>query len=722
MFQLNYKPKKRKDFLEYVKTLEYEEERIFNKYSIKVISSSFDIETTSTYNDKDEKIAFMYAWVFGINGTCTIGRTWEEFQSLLYEIENILSVDIFHRLVIYIHNLAFEFQFIKNRFLWESVFSLEKHEPLYALTKNGFEFRCSYKLSNYSLAKVGENLMKYKVKKLVGDLDYDLIRHSKTPLTVSENQYICNDCLVVMAYIQECIENDGGITKIPLTSTGYVRNYCRQNCLFGIDKSYSKRKKNFIRKSYNNLMKRMSLTVAEYHQLKRAFAGGFAHGNPFYIGKVLENVESMDFTSSYPFVMVSEQFPMSEATYIPTLSEEDLLLLTVSKTAIFDVEFINLQPQFIFDNIISFSKCIKKYNEGVLVNNGRVVSAKRIVTTMTDIDFKVVRKFYTWDSIRIQNIRWYEKGYLPPNFIKSILKLYQDKTMLKGVEGKEIEYLKSKGMINSAYGMCVTDIVRDTIVFDNEEGWYSEEPDESEAIEKYNNSKRRFLSYQWGVWTTAYARRNLFTGIYEFGEDYVYSDTDCIKALNFDKHKKYIDMYNLQCKKKLETVAETYKIDFDLFAPKTKKGKIKMLGVWDYEGKFLQFKTLGAKRYMLSKPSDEESREFRKDFIHNNIEYSLTVSGVNKNIAIPYLLEQFGDNIIKDFSLDNFKVPPEYTGKLTHTYIDYEQKGEIQDCYGIKGEYNEFSSVHLEKAGYEISVNSDFKNFLYSVQNINRKC
>ena len=83
-------------------------------------------------------------------------------------------------------------------------------------------------LSGFSLAKIGENLQRYKVNKMVGDLDYNLKRHHKTPLTDKEWKYLINDVQVVVAYIQETSENDGGYHKIPLTKTGYVRNYCRE--------------------------------------------------------------------------------------------------------------------------------------------------------------------------------------------------------------------------------------------------------------------------------------------------------------------------------------------------------------------------------------------------------------------------------------------------------------------------------------------------------------
>ena len=102
------------------------------------------------------------------------------------------------------------------------------------------------------------------------------------------------------------------------------------------------------------------------------------------------------------------------------------------------------------------------------------------------------------------------------------------------MEGKEVEYLLSKGMLNSVYGMCVTDPVKDEHTYETE--WDLEKVDVMEAIHKYNESKGRFLFYPWGIWVTAYARRNLWSAILNVGNDYVYSDTDSIKALNFETH------------------------------------------------------------------------------------------------------------------------------------------------------------------------------------------
>ena len=101
------------------------------------------------------------------------------FLSNYNDLINYYHPDKDHRILIFIHNLSFEFQWFSKLFEWEKVFALSKREVVYALTRDGVEFRCSYVLSGYSLAKLGDELTLYPVKKMVGDLDYKKIRLPK---------------------------------------------------------------------------------------------------------------------------------------------------------------------------------------------------------------------------------------------------------------------------------------------------------------------------------------------------------------------------------------------------------------------------------------------------------------------------------------------------------------------------------------------------------------
>lgn len=661
-----------------------------NKIEYINIPCSFDIETSSFYYN-GEKCCCMYEWTLGLNGACIIGRTWEDFVMCMGKLSEKLELSENKILVIYVHNLSYEFQFIRKLFLWTKVFAVDNRKPVYATTNMGIEFRCSYLLSGYSLAKVGEHLTKYKVEKKVGDLDYEKLRHSKTPLSEKELGYCVNDVKVVMAYIMERIEIDGSITKIPLTKTGYVREYCRKNCMYNTGRNGKK----YHDIDFYNLIGSLTLEPDEYKQLKRAFQGGFTHANAFYSDTVIEKVGSDDFTSSYPCVMVAEMFPMSKGEVVEVRNDEEFFRNMKCYCCLFDIEFRNIRPKVSYENYISLSRCWNV--EKAQVNNGRIVSAETLRTTITEQDFAIINKLYTWDSKAIGRFRRYKKSYLPTQLVKSILKLYQDKTILKGIDGKEVEYLASKEQLNSCYGMMVTDIVRDEYIYNGE--WSLNDKDFDAAIDKYNHGRNRFLFYPWGVWVTAYARRNLFTGICEFKNDYIYSDTDSIKTVNRENHIDYINKYNTMMTDRLKRAMDYHGLSYDLIAPKTSTGKVKQLGVWDFEGTYDRFKTLGAKRYMVEKDG----------------KINITVSGLNKKVTVPYLMEKYGNKVFENFT-NKLYIPADYTGKNTHTYLDDEMQGIIIDYLGNVSEFHELSGIHLEKADYSLSLSDEYINYITSLE------
>lgn len=173
----------------------------------------------------------MYIWTLAIKqNVIVMGRTWEEWIKVCEYLSQWYELSSERILRIYVHNLGYEFQFMHKYFNWIEVFALKKRQPVSALSDMGIEFRCSYKLSGYSLEKLGNQLLKYKVEKLTGNLDYSKLRNSKTVLTEKEKQYCINDVLVVTAYIQEYIERVKYIHYIPKTKTGEVREYTRNQC------------------------------------------------------------------------------------------------------------------------------------------------------------------------------------------------------------------------------------------------------------------------------------------------------------------------------------------------------------------------------------------------------------------------------------------------------------------------------------------------------------
>ena len=672
------------------------------------VSASFDIESSSFY-ERGEKRAIMYCWVFTFNGRVWLGRTWEEFKLLLMKFKRHYGINKDEcRIPIYVHNLSYEAQFMLRRFKWEEIFAINLRSPIRMLTEEGYEFRCSYLLSGYSLAGVSKNLQKYKVAKLVGDLDYSLIRHAKTPLTDKEWGYVINDGLVVSAYIEELIEKYKNVCRIPMTKTGFVRDYCRRACYYE-KKSHSQDLSGKYSR-YLSLMHHLTISgEEEYRALKRAFQGGFTHANMFLSGKTLENVASYDFTSSYPSVMVSEQFPMTAGKWVTPKDRKEFQKYLRLYCCVFDIEFQNIEAKTFIDHPISYSRCVSI--EGEEVDNGRVIRAKRLRTTITNVDYEVYRKFYHWSRSKIGKILIYAKGYLPKDLVKSILTLYKDKTQLKGVDDElsKSRYMWSKEAVNSVYGMTSCDICRGKIELDQSDyEWIAKEPKYESEINRYNRSRTRFLFYPWGMFVTAYARRNLFSGLLACGDDYIYADTDSVKILNPDDHKKYFERYNALQLRKLKKASEHFKIPLDYFMPKTIKGIEKPLGLWDYEETYKRFKTLGAKRYMVE---HFVPQEVTKGIMSR---YSITISGVNKKVAIPALEKKAIEEGKDMFDLFEYGLyfDPTMCGKNLHTYIDSEQKGIVTDYLGNKCEYDELSSVHLEPTGYLMDSTPDYLRIL----------
>lgn len=655
------------------------------------IPASFDTEFTSFYHE-GVKVALVYAWMIDIAGEIIVGRSLTDFVEFMNALSEYAGLSKDNRLIIYSHVLSVEFQFIRKYFTWEKVFAVKQRTPVYAITTTGIEFRCSYILSGYSLEYIGNHkLFKYKVHKQVGKLDYSLMRHEETPLSDDEILYCIYDVAVVVAYIQECIEDERNITEIPLTKTGYARRFCRQSCLPSGERDKLKRIK------YKQFIHSLNLDVNSYLIMKRAFMGGYTHANAFYVDQTLTDVCSYDICSSYPAVMLTELYPASSPMRVEIKNRRMLNYYMERYCCLFVIHLYDVCSKSFYGRTISSSKPISK--KGCVVDNGRIISADYIQIAVTDVDYRDIHSFYDIEHEKIGICYVFRKDYLPIEFQRAILSLYRKKNELKGVEGAEQEYQHNKEWLNACYGMSVTnDIDRDIIEYGTET-W---EPVQlhivSEAdITKYNMKDNRFLFYAWGLWVTAYARHNLFRLIHEFGDDFVYSDTDSVKGLNMNEHVNFISEYNAEKTRLIETSLKRLNLDLTALG-KTKKGDIKIPGVYEYEGTYNRFKTLGAKRYLTD--------------ADGNI--GLTVAGLG-TAACDYMISTYGSDGVFDAFTSDLYIPQGHTGKMTHTYLDDEIEGMITDYMGITIPFKMLSGLHLEPADYSLNA-KDALEYLLGVR------
>ena len=621
----------------------------------KVIPAIKYLELTEDEQERAEFKSCMYIWMFSINDIVYYGRTWEELRAFLIRLDYYNSA----KKIVFIHNLAFEFQYLKSVFRFKNVIARKKHKVMRCEMEDyNIELHCSYMMSNCSL-KLLPKVFMLPVEKKVGDLDYTLIRTPETELTEKELGYCEYDCLVVYEYIKRELETYGRVDKIPITSTGHVRRELKER----ISKDWEY--KNKVKKSIN-------INPHIYNLLQDAFAGGYTHANYIYANEILKNIESWDFTSSYPYILVSHQFPSTEFCECNIKNASQMLKRFAY---IIVVEFTYIKSKY-FNNFISASKCTNIYN--AVYDNGRIIQAEKITMTLTDIDFYFLLDSYKYDSYEIKESYYSVYDYLPKQFIEFVLEKYVNKTKYKNVEGMEVEYAKEKNKFNALYGMSVTNMIRDEVIFDNDKDWYERVLENKEIIEKLNDEKKKaFLSFSYGVWVTAYARSNLLKNVIQLDEHVVYCDTDSMK-LKEGYNKKVIEDYNKFVINKLKHVSKLLDIPYEKFSPKDSKGEKHILGVFDNDGKYDEFITQGAKKYAYTKWIDKE--KIKEDTNVQEIKgnkakvLEITVAGVPKSGALGLKnLSEFKDDFVFDFK---------YTNKNLLIYCENQEKCCIIDYKG----------------------------------------
>lgn len=679
------------------------------------IPCAFDTETTSFFRQGDEiitpeqwavlddkckgeweKVAIMYIWQFGINGWCVVGRTWAQFVTFLDWLQGVLNLNENKRLLCFVHNLSYDFQFMKMYLKWEKIFATKPYMPLYALCEQGIEFRCSYRNTNKSLETVGKELLKYPVQKAVGMLDYKLLRHSETVLTDEEIYYCLNDIKVVMAYVQEQIEIEKHVSDIPLTKTGYVRRDTKSECFTDRKNPKNSKLKRF---KYRHMISGLTLDAKSYDMLRWATQGGFTHANALYAGETLEDLDGVDISSAYPAEILSNKFPMSRPKLRNIKDLEQLELYCKIYCCIFTIELTNVKCVFSFDAYISRARCRQIDNPSL--NNGRVKGADMLQITITNEDYWIIKRWYKWDHMRVKDFYTMIKDYLPKPIIEATLKYYENKTKLKKVIGSEAAYMLNKAMLNSIFGMMLTNIVNPEIDLQESGIWSVTDKNLEESISQYNNNRGRFLYYPWGTFITAYVRRAIILGIEAAGQDYVYTDTDSIKMFNYENHKEYFRIYNEKKIAEVDKCLEYYGLDPERSRPKNIKGQPEQIGIFDYDGHYKRFKTLGAKRYMY----EDESG------IH------ITIAGLSKIYGLDYLKRMFKDPF-EAFNND-MTVGALETGKSTHTYIDEMRYGYMTDYQGKKAYYSQLSAVHLAPCEFSVSMAADYIALIRSLQMVN---
>lgn len=665
---------------------------------------TFDIETTSAWIDDNgnvigdrldipepkyltfKPISLCYEWTISIDDSVIYGRELADAILIFKKINGIcdeLNIDC----IFWIHNAAFEFNFLLNYLTPSKVFARSPRHPMkYSFERlERIEFRCSFIATRLSLAAWGKQL---GLPKLVGDLDYLKMRTPLSSLTEKEMSYMSRDCLVIYRGILNLLKTYEYIENIPLTQTGQVRKIVKKAL-------------NAIPSHYRFMSRLLPPNYEEYMFMRKCYWGAYTHGNMLHVNKILHDIHCYDFASSYPFVLLVRMYPMTPFMKCRSYNADN------DKWAyLINVRLINVESKM-FNHYLSRSKC---YNcKGELCDNGRIISAESLEIFCTGEDFEMLKKCYDFDYEFIK-IERSKKGYLPMPIIRVILDLYGKKTTYKDVEGYEDIYLASKMLLNSIYGMMVTDILMDDVIY--KDGEWKVELKTIDDInnylkeEKENPKRRNFLFYAWGIWCTAYARTNLWKIITHENEDGInndyliaYCDTDSAKSMCPLDNTWYNDNVIAQIKK----VCADRHIDEKLFSPCDPKGIAHTIGIFEQEPTYSEAVFLGAKKYAYRSSKDND--------LH------ITISGVPKGASVAF------NNDISSFTKD-FKFERDLNEKYNvdnavGNYVTYWKDESIRKTGVVfnKGQYDEYTSyewqgVNIRRKSYQMGMTHDFEILL----------
>ena len=591
-------------------------------------------------------VNYVCAWTISIRAEhkniCTLwGTTPSQITECLTKMRKVMGGD---EIYIFVHNWAYDYVFLRQ-FLFRafgspiSALATKPHYPVYHKFKNGLVFKDSLILAQRKLEKWADDL-DVEHKKAVGKWEYNKIRTQHEKYNDDELEYIEHDTLAGV----ECI--DATITalhkhlySLPLTATGIPREHVRKIA----DKDL------FLRVVDDAHVQKM---------LEMLYHGGYTHGNRFYINTMVKGkIQCFDFTSSYPFVMLSEKYPMEKFTKCKNLKPKTILKNNDEYAFIF--KLILYKAELKDDKIpmpaLQYSKCTKIINP--CMDNGRVLACDYAEIYLNDVDLEVILSQYKTQGQACVECYYSKKDYLPRWFTDYVFQCYVDKCKYKG--GDPVLYSIAKAKLNSLYGLICQKPVREEITENYTTGEYETVEMEHDDFfnydfpvdfeTKYNKwVKKRgsVLPYKWGCYVTSYAYRNLFklgacAHITDDGySSWIYSDTDSCYVFDWDYKK--IEKYNKECKRKLKA---------NNYGACIMNGNEYWLGVAVSEGDkdiYTEFKTLGAKKYAGRCKKDNE--------IH------ITVAGVPKKGA--ECLHDDLSNFIPNTIFDGLT-----TGKLTHTYL-----------------------------------------------------
>lgn len=556
-----------------------------------ILSEAIYLDTETSHIS--DEFGWIYQWAFSFMSEFAFGRKPSELLTALEKVEaaNNLGDDL--KCVIFIHNLSYDIQYLKQYLL--DRYGRENYKIL-AIAPHKFItfeigpwiFRCTYRLSNRSLDKWGRDLGIKNTKKK-GLIDYNKVRYQDSLLYKNDWKYMLYDVLALEECVKtQLLQDDDTLQSMPLTSTGYVRRDARRN----FRANYRKNRKQYLASA---------LDVTLYKALHSAFAGGLTHGNRFVADTIVsDTIGHGDFVSHYPSQqMARAEYPTDKFALLykyksgTRFTLKDIDQWSNTHCLIIQCRFTDLEIKK--GITLPYAQSVKfwqgRQSDGwkrIIDDNGRILHMEgSSIVSLTEYDLKWIRRQYTFRRCDILRVWSSPKGPLPEWLKQTVKQYFYEKTALGQavkamnavgdyIKARDLETSrgKAKNRLNGVYGMTATNPVRAEIYMDQDGNWDTEILTDEKITQKladYYDNKNTFMSYQFGVYCTALARDELMQYVELIGYDnFLYADTDSIffrvKPDTFAKIKELNDIKRIHAEE-MEAYIESNgeRVYFDCF-------------------------------------------------------------------------------------------------------------------------------------------------------------
>lgn len=633
------------DFTVYREPAEHRRDR---KYSN--LLGALDLEW-STITACDPPISFVYLWTLSIEDITVYGRTWDDLRECLLNIRGDLGLSSDFKLILFDQNLKVDFAFFHSQLdistKERDFLSRDRHTIIKCIANECFEIHDSLELTERPLSAMGDIIGLPKID----DYEYNLIRHYKTEITPHELEYAGRDTEIIINYMRRERERYGTVKNIPLTGTRVIKNQIYENY----------KKWGSICSTTKNQLHDNEEDREMLQRMIKAYFGAFNYCTCVEDNKPLEDILSVDLQSSYGAQILLNKFPIKKfiKSEIPADWRELLHMDKYAYIVKLNIKGLkNIYPR------IGFLPANNKewHCMGVDALNDKILKMRSGIITLTDVDFKLLCEFYTFDEehTKILELHTSKYGYLPGYIVKTVVDNYVAKSdykaYLKSVKkerpatlDEENEYQIRKTNVSRIYGVFVQRPLLIDYFFDPETHSVKERKDKNdEPIYRFTKSKHDPVLYQWGVWVTAFGRREILQNFAAVGlrrdtdgdgynDDIVlYCATDSLKFKNSDAAINIILDYNAKVKQRLQHFCKMYGYNYS---------DLEGIGEFEFEH-YQKFKCIGTSKYC---------------YIDDLNEFTAKISGLSK------------DNVF----FDQFETPEE---KMEALQPEMEIAAELAQC------------------------------------------